>query len=125
MPENKTELVACPFCGGEAAYKYLPNLGVKISHAIGCTGCSVKVFAQTEAEAIVAWNRRYVCDDKNGEAVYAGDEVGIHWPGEEKSKAIVTFDLRWGYLFEDEPDAWTYDEVGEIELIQGSEDDNE
>lgn len=31
----------------------------------------------TEAEAITAWNRRYVRLDKNGKAVFAGDEVKI------------------------------------------------
>lgn len=29
----------------------------------------------TEAEAIAAWNHRFVCLDKNGNKVYAGDKV--------------------------------------------------
>ncbi len=31
----------------------------------------------TEAEAITAWNKRFVCLDKNGDKVFAGDKVRL------------------------------------------------
>ena len=54
-----SELLKCPFCGGEAK-PY--NLGKK--HLIECDDCKeyghgAYVVAQTEAEAIEAWNTRH------------------------------------------------------------------
>ncbi len=71
----------CPYCGatfgsGLAVWK-LTGEGWRV----GCVNekCSMaKILTHsypTKAEAIAAWNRRYVCNDKNGKPVYAGDEV--------------------------------------------------
>lgn len=54
-----SELLKCPFCGGEAK-PY--NLGKK--HLIECDDCKeyghgAYVVARTKAEAIEAWNTRY------------------------------------------------------------------
>lgn len=55
------ELKPCPFCGGEA--KVLSGVpdGVFVQHICGWEGFASEMFGyrcSTEAEAIVAWNRR-------------------------------------------------------------------
>lgn len=62
------ELKPCPFCGGEAKTGYA--LDDYNRWGVSCTGCGCivvveewKGVADTEENAIAAWNRR-VCDAK-------------------------------------------------------------
>ncbi len=74
------KLLPCPYCGatrGNAlAIWKIKGEGWRV----GCINeeCKMaKVLTKpypTEAEAIAAWNRRFVCPDKNGNKVYAGDK---------------------------------------------------
>ncbi len=65
----------CPYCGSDLVVPATIGFG---SHpwAAKCERCLAEgPTCRTKAEAIAAWNRRYVCDDKNGKPVYGGDEV--------------------------------------------------
>lgn len=62
----RTELLPCPFCGGEArviddapSHDHSPWFGIGCAspYCIAFTGYGVKLF-DTKAEAIAAWNRR-------------------------------------------------------------------
>ncbi len=73
------EKLKCPFCGGKI--KLTPCSGQdRFDFDCECEH-TISIWAETEEEAIKAINRRYVCDDKNGRPVYAGDEVKLHVPG--------------------------------------------
>ena len=58
MSDNRTTLLPCPFCGGEAL-KMTSSDGFT---SIGCLRCNplfgVMIQAETEAEAAAAWNTR-------------------------------------------------------------------
>lgn len=70
MAEN--ELKMCLFCG----CKYSSVISNSTKYHVDCNRCHATGEEKwTEAEAIAAWNRRFVCPDKNGKAVFAGDEV--------------------------------------------------
>jgi hypothetical protein len=48
--------------------------------------------------SVAAWNRRYVCPDKNGEAVFAGDGVRVLYGESRDLKGHVVWNkkhLRW------------------------------
>ena len=50
-----TNLLPCPFCGGNAS---IPE-SYPYHHLVFCTSCGCKTdICDTEAEAIAAWNRR-------------------------------------------------------------------
>ncbi len=68
------KLLPCPYCGGKAKLIKTPNRG---EFYIRCKSEDIEQLSlkPTRAEAIAAWNKRHVCDDKNRKAVYAGDEV--------------------------------------------------
>lgn len=51
------ELLACPFCGGEAATE-----DDQLGTVVQCTACGVCVGPCCESEAVVAWNRRASSD---------------------------------------------------------------
>lgn len=52
-----TELLPCPFCGGEATVERMGHNGY---YFVACAGlnCCDSALADTEAEAITAWNTR-------------------------------------------------------------------
>lgn len=69
------ELLNCPFCGGKAVIntiephkhefaKFMPDYGG--GTFIECTGCTCAISAETEQEAISAWNKR-TCSCKKQE----------------------------------------------------------
>lgn len=80
MSAANTELLPCPFCGGEARLVYALDEGTKqITYTVMCMSCSTAIFRprmsvfewdayDTEEEAADAWNTRHVetCHDKNG-----------------------------------------------------------
>ncbi len=69
------ELKPCPFCGGEGRLNHTA-IGTQFFPQIVCMKCFLKCEpCQSAAEAIAAWSRRFVCYDKNGKPVYAGDDV--------------------------------------------------
>ncbi len=114
------ELLPCPFCGGEGRIMTaLDHHAKAMRFCTTCTSCRADMYhwVNTEAEAIAAWNRRYVCLDKNGDKVFAGDQVKCC--GAEGS--IVRFGC--GHVLE--RDGTIYQILsGEIELIKEPEDDN-
>lgn len=68
------ELLPCPFCGTTTiAWTSVPR-GVELI----CTGCHIHgCEADTQEESARLWNRRFVCLDKHGEKVFAGDDVKV------------------------------------------------
>ena len=76
------ELLPCPFCGGEA--KPLKNyrmsgVCVGCEHSIEnprppiqCLCCGGVMMGSAEH-----WDRRFVCLDKNGDKVFAGDNIRL------------------------------------------------
>lgn len=111
------ELAACLHCGCCEAEAYrVPN-----SISMECNGChAMGPPAETLAEAIAAWNKRYVRDDKNGEAVYAGQWCNFISDADPPVKVRFVWigpDLR--YLVEDEQ-GLTYPPppIKSIELIK-------
>ena len=56
---NATELLCCPFCGGEAECHAWWSATISGKYATFCTECgSGTDYYNTEAEAIEAWNTR-------------------------------------------------------------------
>lgn len=66
------KLEACPFCSGEASAPY----GRNYRRAISCKNCDACVYADTDAKAIAAWNRRAKPDMR--EAVEARYQARVH-----------------------------------------------
>lgn len=61
MTDNRTtELLPCPFCGGEARpVKQIEGRYAIARYSVSCNGCGLVAFYEaTEAEAIAAWNTR-------------------------------------------------------------------
>ena len=89
-----SKLENCPFCNSDL----IGVSGGMGSHpfSVKCARCLMEGPPErTREQAIAAWNRRYVCDDKNGKAVYADSHFRI-W-----GKDILCFVwdsefLRWG-----------------------------
>ncbi len=58
--KTATDLLPCPFCGGEArSFKQIEGRYAVARYSVSCDGCGLVAFYEvTEAEAIVAWNAR-------------------------------------------------------------------
>ena len=57
-----TELRKCPFCGGEATIYEDRHENIIYGYNVACDNCCATIFADTEEEAIEAWNKRVSCD---------------------------------------------------------------
>ena len=69
-----TDLLPCPFCE-EAEHlecKWYSRNTASLQHCVRCKYCKTEgLLASSKAKAIAAWNRRFVCLDKNGDKVYS------------------------------------------------------
>ncbi len=85
-------LAACPFCGGEA--EVVEDFYDCPRYWVRCKTCAGTAYGPDENDdkhkAIIAWNRRYVCLDKNGKKVYAGDEVKTAFRGMISLEPVMT-----------------------------------
>ena len=74
-----TELLPCPFCGGEASVERIGGNGY---YFVACTNlnCCDSALAETEAEAISAWNTRYerTCEEFGSVRVWQSCNVWSH-----------------------------------------------
>ena len=77
----------CPFCGSDDCHVF-PDISW---FSVRCRGCDGEgPVKDTHEEAIAAWNRRYICPDKNGKKVYAGDEVKTAFRGMISLEPVMT-----------------------------------
>jgi Lar family restriction alleviation protein len=56
-----SELLPCPFCGGEADIEEIPGspfTNEPYTWAVGCKSCNIGWYEETQAEATSKWNRR-------------------------------------------------------------------
>lgn len=99
----------CPYCGGE------PKRTEDNTNAY-CDGAECGIWHRSML--VQEWNRRFVCRDRNGKPVYAGDEVMLgKWQGKIElnlvdGAMIVTESHRFRLS------TWNHHE---IELIQETE----
>ena len=117
----------CPFCGGKARYTHYIN-AINGGHVIHCDNFSMclllpKCGEDTEAEAIAAWNRRFVCPDKHGKPVYAGDKFNFLSNCDPPIKLHFAWSVpQLRYMYENERgDTWRPNSSDKIELIEESE----
>lgn len=58
----KSELLRCPFCGGEGTLQEYPYYGIRPAYKVSCQNqfCGVRMKTKwlTKEGAIKAWNRR-------------------------------------------------------------------
>lgn len=74
------KLLPCPCCNGKAktsdgGFGPVNQDEVFSLCFVECVDCGLMVAADTLDEALPLWIRRFVCLDKNGDKVFAGDEV--------------------------------------------------
>jgi hypothetical protein len=55
VPDAAPELTHCPFDAGNARLRYDDEFE---AHWVGCTTCTARLYADTEAEAVALWNSR-------------------------------------------------------------------
>ncbi len=119
--ELKTTLAACLFCGGEITLS--PCLG-QDRYDFNCD-CphTISIWAENENEAIETLSKRFVCPDKNGKPVYAGDEFNFLSDCDPPIKLHFVWSVpQLRYMYENERgDTWRPSSSDEIELIEGSE----
>ena len=98
-----TELLPCPFCGSEAKATYIGNdrtksrkIEVKCQNKMcritQVTGAIRYGFDWLDDVSCAAWNRRFVCLDKNGKKVFAGDELRCHVRRENRNDDDPEYD---------------------------------
>ncbi len=123
------ELLPCPYCGSKAeVYSFYGANSDKILYTPRCidVGCLAHRSTQTYAskvEAITAWNRRFVCLDKNGDKVFLHDRVRYqpkNWKTRYRDCDVLAHrPPRYGYGLAGEDDWWTSTFYSEdIELIK-------
>ena len=80
----------------------------------------------TEAEALAAWNRRFVCYDKNGKPVYAGDEFNFLSDCDPPIKLHFAWSVpQLRYMYENERgDTWRPNRSDKIELIESESEED-
>ncbi len=100
-------LLLCPYCGWPAE-RGAGGLDIHCSNQYGCDAfdCSM---------SIKDWNRRYVCPDKNGDKVFAGDEVKC---GPFQGKVVADMISGMGLLVEGDVLPLYLPHKFEIELIK-------
>ncbi len=121
------ELLPCPCCNGKTIIcKPLHQI---TGWVIRCTkACCLEMGLSTGQDShedleklIAAWNRRFVCLDRNQEKVFAGDEVWLEFSPDKPraTKATVSADMIHGVCFaRNSSDVWDWDHVGRIELVK-------
>ncbi len=80
-----TELLSCPFCGCPAESN-AGGLDIHCSNQYGCLAFDCSMSADD-------WNRRFVCPDKNGGKVFAGDKVKAWIRSSNTDVAHETYDI--------------------------------
>lgn len=119
------KLLNCPFCGAEAEvmedFYDCPRFWVR------CENCAGTAYGpdpnDDEGEAIAAWNKRFVCLDRNGDKVFSDSRVEIVSQfSENGDKCVVDVAARFmgefSHLFADTD----YGPVDWIELINENKD---
>lgn len=114
---SNEELKPCLHCSGSDIKLHR----FTVSYAMMCNGCcAMGPSEDTYAEAIAAWNKRYVCPDKNDNAVYAGDEVKHEFSEEQHFEGVVVWH-KVGYCIKrPHLGLWRF-EPSQIELIESEE----
>jgi len=112
------KLLPCPTCGHEPEYAmFLPTRHAVYCHNPKCPVWHRTKYHFTKAEAIAAWNHRFVCHDKNGEEVYAGDMIRTAFRGTVHLAPVMIV------MFGGQPNRrLIYSD--QIELIQEADNDN-
>lgn len=112
------KLKVCPFCNGNAiADSNHPQNG----YTARCAGeCEAEIWGGSLEKAINDWNRRFVCLDKDGAKVFAGDEFNFNSKGRPPIKLHFVWSkqrLRWLYE-NDQSDTWIPKSSDNITLIE-------
>ncbi len=102
-------LLNCPYCGGKIVIVEGTKIGSCQDEA--CPICDVPI-------KLIAWNRRYVCPDRHGKPVYAGDRA-------KAADCEGKVDRLGGICIESEDGHLHHVWPSEIELIEKSEADND
>jgi hypothetical protein len=135
------ELKRCLHCGNEELtvnigetpkangpprydFTFVPRANV-ICQACG-TSTTIFEGKNAVAEAIAAWNRRYVCPDKHGKAVFEGNKVKYEIAYKEFLVCRVVEQKQpyhgYGLVGAGEDDYWTDTFMSrQIELIEGED----
>ncbi len=110
----------CLHCGSENSTFYPIGRMWKV----GCIDCQASGgLRATKAQATAAWNRRYVCPDKNGKPVYAGNEVNCipldYVKITHPSQGIIAWcDLIYGWTIAVGKVRYAMKDFGSIKLIK-------
>lgn len=90
-----TELQPCPFCGGEASFRYHPRGGTVEARCPAGVHHVASVGAPTQAAAIAAWNTRAPGKvEGKWEAVNLGEDDAPHWAVTDGDERLPCADER-------------------------------